>query len=49
VFEQTWNFADIVGTIVSQSVRNDFTGAGVDREGRWCTEAVAQWLQSRYS
>src|SRR5215469_3519262 len=32
LFEQTWNFANIVGTIVGQSVRNDFTGACVDCE-----------------
>ena len=32
LLEQTWNFANVVGAVIGQRVRNDFTAACVDRE-----------------
>jgi hypothetical protein len=32
LLEQTWNFANVVGAVIGQRVRIDFTAACVDRE-----------------
>jgi hypothetical protein len=53
--EQTWNFANVVGAVIGQHVRNDFTGACVDREvelppgpaGAAIPFALSEQLQAR--